>query len=330
MRNILIACLLIGLSSAALQCLNQAGQPVNWWLSIKYPNSMTNASPRFAYIDSNSASGAWTITSTLLDADNTCLTRTINAINGLAKANKNVVIFNDQKPTGQMDSNGAHAKGIIGWDSSSKTGVYIMHSAPNYPSVSTSNVINHDIPDSASFGQHFYCSNLNSVNFETVFQHIQIIKPFMYLQLGVFANLAYTKTDYLIHNWAAGNGDTVYMFSKGPSYQKFLFEDVIQPYLGANMMVESWGRPYQAAACPPLYKQTNLNIQTIAFPNGDGWKNTQDHSKWGITTGKTKVACLCDINRMNSQAKRGGSCLCSNNKSLYAALSTLPKSNDTC
>jgi len=49
-----------------------------------------------------------------------------------------------------MDSNGAHAKGIIAYDSSAKQGVYIMHSAPNFPSIvkSTGN-IDPNIPDSA-------------------------------------------------------------------------------------------------------------------------------------------------------------------------------------
>jgi len=120
------------------------------------------------------------------------------------------------------------------------------------------------------------------------------------------------------------------MFSKSPKYQKFLFEDVIQPYLGSNMLVESWGRPYQDPACSPMFKNTNQNIKNIEFPNGDGWKNTQDHSKWGITTGAVKLSCLCDINRMNSQAKRGGSCLCLDNTSLYKALSSLPTGTDAC
>ena len=51
------------------------------------------------------------------------------------------------------------------------------------------------------------------------------------------------------------------------------------------------------------------------------WKHTVDHSKWcvGANAAKGHVACIGDINRMSSQAKRGGGAVCSLSDTTFIA-----------
>lgn len=64
--------------------------------------------------------------------------------------------------------------------------------------------------------------------------------------------------------------------------------------------------------CQPTYNWTSENILTIALDREAGvvWNDTQDHSKWGLTlasdTDRGSYVCIGDINRMLSQADRGG------------------------
>ena len=48
------------------------------------------------------------------------------------------------------------------------------------------------------------------------------------------------------------------------------------------------------------------------------WKETQDHSKWGIEI-NGKFTCFSDINYMRSQEERGGGALCITDKSIGTA-----------
>jgi len=67
------------------------------------------------------------------------------------------------------------------------------------------------------------------------------------------------------------------------------------------MNVESWGRPYMPSNCTPDVDWDSTNVKSVKFPNGAGWKNTDDHSKWAVSyNSSVNVACPSDLNRMTS------------------------------
>jgi len=71
-----------------------------------------------------------------------------------------------------------------------------------------------------------------------------------------------------------------------------------------------------------------LNTLTIALDKYT-WKNTNDHSKWGLTlTGN--VLCYADINRMDSQKSRGGGGMCVSSTMLFNAHSSIVATQDKC
>lgn len=62
------------------------------------------------------------------------------------------------------------------------------------------------------------------------------------------------------------------------------------------------------------------------------WKYTDDHSKWGVSTGSSSSpwVCVSDMNRMESQWVRGGGTVCFKNTGLWKALSGVITNADSC
>lgn len=96
-----------------------------------------------------------------------------------------------------------------------------------------------------------------------------------------------------------------------------MYEDVLAPYYQDGFIAETWGRPYDPSFCVPKYKYNVLNVLGMNIGKY-AWYNTDDHSKWGIAI-NFQIYCSSDINRMNSQRKRGGGALCTNSPVLYNA-----------
>ena len=73
-----------------------------------------------------------------------------------------------------------------------------------------------------------------------------------------------------------------------------------------------------------------LDIELLALPDGEGWKETQDHSKWAISQTSHWV-CVGDINRQHGQLHRGGGTACTLDGGLWKAFSSIIVSvNKTC
>jgi len=117
-------------------------------------------------------------------------------------------------------------------------------------------------------------------------------------------------------------------FAKSSASNLDFWEDVVSAHYGTGFRAETWGRPYQPAFCTPAYKYQVLNTLTILLDKYT-WKNTNDHSKWGLTlTGN--VLCYADINRMDSQKSRGGGGLCVSSTALFNAHSSIIATQDKC
>jgi len=125
---------------------------------------------------------------------------------------------------------------------------------------------------------------------------------------------------------AGGEGFTV--FAKSAAWASELYADCVAPALGQQeLLVESWIRGDKCSpSCGPNQVLDVMGVSTAGW----GWRETQDHSKWAVT-GDGSVGCIGDINRMTSQAKRGGGTVCTAagalGKSLRAAVVNL---SDSC
>jgi hypothetical protein len=222
----------------------------------------------------------------------------------------------------------------LAFDAGTKTGVYILHSAPNYPAVLSDNTINSSLPDNTwEYGQHFYCVSLDETSLATVVTNLQVIYPVVYAQTGTFNQTSFEDSLLMqqVQTFSLVDGEVVTILSKSPNYTTgFLYEDIIQPYFQLELYVESWGRPYQPPICPGNSTYETLNIDYVQFDNGDGWDHYSDHSKWAVAPGNQGIACACDMNRMDSQSMRGGSCICMTNPVFYSAMAGIVQTVDQC
>jgi len=323
----------LSLSFAQLSCLDNQGKQVAWFSFLKFPGNVTSQNPRHAYIDADSGNQYQVIPGFHYD-ENGALARTIASINSLSEATGNKLVWNDQPPNQDFNPKGGHAKGIIGYDNKTDTGVYIMHSFPKFPQVFEDGTINSTTPpNTVTYGQSCYCISLDKELLGYILHNLPVKEPNVYYTSGFFNGMIFTsREDYLISQFHLLNGDEQFFLSKNARYSGFLYEDIVQPYFKVNLAVESWGRPYQPARCPPVGSYGSLNIARIALNDQDTWDHSMDHSKWAISIGEGgfPLACLCDVNRMDSQGIRGGSCLCSKNKNLHNALSSIVKLTDQC
>jgi len=86
-------------------------------------------------------------------------------------------MFNDELPDGSSGPTGkAHQKGVIGFDSATNTGFYMLHSTPGWPNMpNTTNNFTSDI-----YGQHFFCISINNTQLETLGKHLYVTRPNIY------------------------------------------------------------------------------------------------------------------------------------------------------
>jgi deoxyribonuclease-2 len=323
-------------ASADLSCLDRNGKPVPWFNLIKYPGNVSASEPTYAYFDQNSGPSFQAIKGKYVDSKDEALPNTVMSINQLITSNGdtlNVLVYNDEPPNKPYNPKGGHAKGFIAYDNSTKSGIYIMHSFPKYPSVYSDNgQIEYTTPKNTyEYGQNAYCITLNEDALNKIHQNLPVEEPNVYHATGFFQDLANTSnSDYAVTQFNLVNGDNQWFLTKSPNYSGFLYDDIIAPYFKVNLAVESWGRPYQPASCT-IGKEA-MNIDEIRIDSGASWDHYSDHAKWAVTVGigLKNLACSCDMNRMTTQAKRGGSCLCTQNTLQFNAFSTLIVQRDKC
>lgn len=330
----LLALYLVALAAANLSCMDRSNNAVPWFTLIKYPGNVTTGSARYAYLDPSLGSQYQIVYGAHADDKGEALPNTIEAINYIPEADLNLIVYNDEPPGVPWDPYGAHAKGMIAFDNKTQTGVYIMHSFPKFPNVSADDgYIRYDLPSNTyTYGQNAYCISLDADSFGNLLNNLPVEWPNAYYSSGLFNSIVLSSD--LPHATTQFNlltGENQWFLTKSPNFTGFLYEDVIAPYFNVPLAVESWGRPYQDPACPPSSPVTTVNIDRIALNSQDTWDHYSDHAKWAISIGgDTNIACFCDMNRMDSQEVRGGSCLCNDNPSIYEALMNIIVITDKC
>jgi deoxyribonuclease-2 len=256
------------------------------------------------------------------------------------------VQYDDEWPGNHKHGTGGHTKGVLGFDE--QGGFWLIHSVPRFPA----NISDGTYPglpeDETRYGQTFMCISTSLADLDKVSKNLIIAHPWVY-GADVPVSLAFGDLSYL-KLLAAGqrgidgvdsNKDeitsvgpntplTFTLFYKSPDWGKFLYEDLVEPYFHNSFMWETWmngvnpdpsfctgdGSPYQ-------YNSTNIRHLTLG---SESWKETQDHSKWGVSVGdwydnaQVQVICIGDINRQQSQNGRGGGTTCFHHTNIWITM----------
>jgi deoxyribonuclease-2 len=126
--------------------------------------------------------------------------------------------------------------------------------------------------------------------------------------------------------------------------------DLVGPHLKANLNVETWrrgvipgfedqfeankeskkaGNKKKKLELHPVEDSDKVhNVEDIQYVNlaalgaNYEWKYTKDHAKWAVSD-KPSWVCVGDINRMDSQEKRGGGTICFQHEGLWNSVSRI-------
>ncbi len=321
----------------AVEALDEKGQPVDWWFIYKVPkltqSANTSNATGYEYVYFEPGAKAVTRSPHTLDQNSGALHETLNSVFDNPRATVGWVLYNDEKPdvaAGSDDANLGHTKGVIAFDTASKTAFWLLHSWPKY---AAPGLVGMPTP---MFGQTFLCVSLTLQTANAIAKLMPTHQePQVYLPRagGLAPNdplLALTRAAPVnapppladVIDCTSKGGLPFKVLAKNREWNQDFWNGFVGPELKADMDVETWIR----GPIPPVadtdgihktfdIKYVNLGPLGIHF----AWPETHDHAKWGITKSEPWI-CVGDINRMISQRKRGGGTIAFQDRTLWTAL----------
>lgn len=232
----------------------------------------------------------------------------------------------DQK---QAYSTGGHAKGVLVWNK--KTIKWLIHSVPNFP---RDFPIQHRIDDAQLvYGQSFILISIDYAFdiLEDILSQLVQMKAHIYKCSSTLSLEFMSKRENDAKISTLSFADKVVHISKGVKWGKDLYEDFFSFFVKANgkggecredvkIMCETWMKPGLPSSS--LIK----NVRMVKW-NDDletEYLSTQDHSKYAVSMDPSRPwVMIGDINRMESQFRRGGGGLMICNKRVWKAFQSI-------
>jgi deoxyribonuclease-2 len=326
-------------AAAAQQCLDESGQPVDWWMIVKIPRETDSSDPgvssgtAYLYADAQSyqtPAAFWTNSSHQISDASSAAGLTVQQIydNAGNTDTNGYLMYNDETPSGTTSMSYGHTKGFMAWSVNSS--FWLIHSVPKYAD-SPDNVQSYTYPSTGEmYGQSMLCMSLTYKQIDQAFLQMQYTNPQVYGSQWVpalssqmpngnaFVNsgsVVSTASSNVVNVTTVG-GVSFTHFAKTVAWGKSIYGDLIGPFYGQSMVVETWQRPYEDPLLPPqvqeaVYSVLDLQAPDYAAWDGVTWKMSQDHAKWGIVTDRSMpVFCIGDINKQVTQWKRSGGLAC--------------------
>lgn len=305
------------------------------WYIYKLPKHYNNGPQgsdvsglRYFYVTSE-AYDNWQLSGRRIGDSNSLAAQTLKPL--FADAQVLLAAYNDEYPNGTTTSTGGHAKGVVATDG--VTGMWLVHSVPRYPTVP-----DYSYPTTGEqYGQSLVCMTLSAEGVEKVGELLVFNEPHFYYERNPLLRLSEQFPSLeraLKRQWRTEGpfqkdielrtlgGKQFHLFGKSPRADIELYSDLVAPTLGVNLFVEAWRDG--AGNLPDSCDNNNkvFNVEQIAQPDFFvEFKTTGDHSKWavsqetGIKLHRWRIGggdwiCVGDINRQQSQHKRGGGTVC--------------------
>ena len=331
-----------------ISALDENGKPVDWWFIYKVPELRagaggTEGATGYEYIYYDSAIDAnpnprdrnIAKSPFLLSSGKGALNETLDSID-FEKPPSTVgwILYNDETPPSAKmkdDAHKGHTKGVIAFDTSSKTAYWLLHSWPKFAEPGATQ------EPTPKYGQTYLCISLDLDTARAIATQMAIHQePQVYLPhlpagmpktdplYQLTQPLAATpKADSSVIELKSKKGMPFKVIAKNREWNDDFWNDLVGPKLGDDMDDETWirGKIPPIADSDGIHKTYDIKYINLG-PMGLhwAWPETQDHAKWGITLHEQWV-CVGDINRMISQRKRGGGTIAFQNTVLWQGLS---------
>jgi deoxyribonuclease-2 len=338
-------------AAASIGCRDEKGNPVDWFVAFKFNDGM-----RYAYGDP-STEGTVSMSQYSLDSSSDgAVAHTLQQSygDGITFAR-----YNDEPPPDKKASSTyVHTKGTLA--ASGESGFWLVHSCPHFPATGSYGGL---ADTEEKYAQSFLCVSLSAGQLDAVGDAFFLNRPYVYDSAVTedIASAAPALAAYLNNGDysrdAIGNvtdirtrgGMGMTLFSKTRYWDKDLYGDLVAPTFSSDLLVESWmnGVGPLPSWCKPQYQYNTIDIRALSLA-GQSWTETQDHSKWAITTsdytgdsnsaslrgstfGSSKsMVCIGDINRQHGQLSRGGGTVCMESPALWKQLTGAITQQDQC
>lgn len=322
-----------------ISALNEDGNPVDWWFAYKVPQLaqdekiLSATGYEYVYYDPKASSVAKSPYLLNDPGKKGAIDLTLKSVFGNPDDTTGWILYNDEMPaSAKRKDTGSfgHTKGVIAFDTATKTAFWLLHSWPKFADPLTT-----DMP-TPIYGQTYLCLSLDLATASKIAdQMANHQEPQVYVP-RIPASLDKTDPLYLLTQTlnpnAEGDADVIECQSRGGlafkviaknrKWNKDFWNDLVGPTLGADMRDETWIR----GKIPPILDSDGIHKTfDVSFVDFRpllpwAWPETHDHAKWGITVDSDWV-CVGDINRMISQEKRGGGAIAFQEPTLWAVLS---------
>ena len=322
--------------SSALQCKDDSGRDVDWWVAVKAPRGTD-----YLYGDTTSAGAFVASPHSMNDTSVGAMSSTLRQI-WTASSETAYILWNDDPPASSYyNFSYGHTKGALVLDTSSEGGgLWLTHSVPKF--------LAGPIQDPAGYaglgsnawmyGQSAACFSLTPAAVGPLAETLQFNHPHIYETGGDFSAFPSAVGDLADGVWRSDaicqqtavtvGGLDATVFAKTPAWNADLWSACVSPALRSDLLVESWLRGSEEG--PACNDWQTLDIQNLAWTSAS-WKSYDDHSKWAVATnpslvkpGRTNMPsneleawnlsaptlCIGDINRMTTQFARAGGAVC--------------------
>ena len=336
----LISLALFNSKVAEKTCVDLKGNEVDWFVVFLYPTTASKTEIlSYGYFDANSKDIDY------YEYDDKTFPGISLVMSYTDDNTSNFFFWNDDTSTegdSKSSSSGkAHSKGGLIFNKSS--GFLFSHSLPRFPRRTDDNKIMASFPTNAGkFGQTFICLSMDYENSIKVVESLNIINP--PLVLNVENDLVHTPgnpevikiiknkqdsklPDNKITEVLTKKGNSFKIFSKSRNEPTLPYDEQIPKHFKDGLYVETWTKPkLEESICQGTNKI--INIAELKF--GDfAYDRNQEHSKWAVGI-KKDTCCFGDLNRTDSQKKRGGNVICFNHPKLASIMRGAIVSKDSC
>eukprot|EP01125_Pyxidicula_operculata_P021747 TRINITY_DN8608_c0_g1_i1.p1 TRINITY_DN8608_c0_g1~~TRINITY_DN8608_c0_g1_i1.p1 ORF type:complete len:380 (-),score=73.93 TRINITY_DN8608_c0_g1_i1:170-1309(-) len=321
-----------GSNAQSVQCLDNNGNPVDWFFLYKLGEPVSPYSGyTYVYTDSNT-DGQWKMG----NFNNTnAVFNTVSQI-GLYGGNSpssdvGWALWNDQTYStvggkiADHESDGSgyiygHTKGLIGFDSN--TAFWITHSAPGFPFDHSISPSSWYFPHGQSiYAQNFFCVSIFSSNLDNIGSYLQYYHAYVYdSNVPSSANMpnfqAFTNDQFLTTNGSVAftslAGKRFLAVGKNQMTNSDLYEDYLAPALNTGLYVECWcggtfgfdcmdsycaGAPIGSNPSTPQsswssYPFDSVTVDGLNF-NGMSFAVKYNHAKWAISIPSSSANWFC-------------------------------------
>ncbi|XP_043198616.1 deoxyribonuclease-2-alpha-like [Amphibalanus amphitrite] len=341
-------------SAGQLVCRDHNNDPVDWYVLYKLPiltDATGFARKGLAYLHISSAMAStetpWSLSEVSIEDKKSHPGRTLAPVyKNHGREGLFYRFYNDHWPEYEkaVGSEG-HTKGVLAHEGN--CGFWMIHTVPRFPPAPKKGAGYRYATGTRPWtGQSFLCISFRTdgtdatkgtdSELDKIINQLSITKPYCHAWKDHDDKPIDREEDKPHYSLCPDNqpyfkqvdiattaeGVKLTTFAKSSNYRHDLYSGLVAPALETDLYAETWRRaPFSLPSYryPDSYEVENVcSVRVIQGRSELDFEYTKDHSKWAVSKdGKEPWVCIGDLNRMETQKRRGGGTACLKNHNLW-------------